>query len=99
MGNKKSNIPGAVAATCTITYLPDEYEIAHVKGVLLPFSQINEHFTKLDLNQQYYLHCKAGVRSLKALNFLRQQGFKYLKSVKGGITAWSGEIDSKVPRY
>ena len=56
-------------------------------------------FTELDLNQQYYLHCKAGVPSLKALNFLRQQGFKYLKSVKGGITAWSEEIDSKLPRY
>jgi rhodanese-related sulfurtransferase len=39
------------------------------------------------------------VRSLKALNFLRQQGFKYLKSVKGGSTAWSEEIVSKVPRY
>jgi rhodanese-related sulfurtransferase len=39
------------------------------------------------------------VRSLKALNFLRQQGFKYLKSVKGGITAWSEEIDSKAPKY
>ena len=39
------------------------------------------------------------MRSLKALNFLRQQGFKYLKSVKGGITAWSEEIDSKVPQY
>jgi hypothetical protein len=34
---------------------------------------------------------------VKALNFLRQQGFKYLKSVKGGITAWSEEINSKVP--
>jgi len=39
------------------------------------------------------------VRSLKALNFLRQQGFKYLKSVKGGIVDWSEEIDSSVPRY
>jgi hypothetical protein len=45
------------------------------------------------------------VRSLKALNFLRQQGFKYLKSVKGRlaalrrIPAWSGEIDSNVQRY
>ena len=78
----------------------DEYEIAKVDGVpLLPLSQINERFTELDPNQQYYLHCKAGVRSLKVLNFLRQQGFKYLKSVKGGITAWSEEIDSKVPRY
>ena len=72
----------------------DEYEIAKVDGVpLLPLSQLNERFTELDPNQQYYLHCKAGVRSLKALNFLRQQGFKYLKSVKGGITAWSEEID------
>ncbi len=79
---------------------PDEYEIAHVDGVpLLPLSQINERFTELDPNQQYYLHCKAGVRSLKALHFLRQQGFKYLKSVKGGIGAWSDEIDHKVPKY
>ena len=62
---------------------------------LLPLSQIESRFTELDPNQQYYLHCKAGVRSLKALNFLRQQGFKYPKSVKGGITAWSEELDSK----
>jgi adenylyltransferase/sulfurtransferase len=79
---------------------PDEYEIAKVDGVpLLPLSQLNERFTELDPNQQYYLHCKAGVRSMKALNFLRQQGFKYVKSVKGGITAWSDEIDHNVPRY
>jgi adenylyltransferase/sulfurtransferase len=79
---------------------PDEYEIAKVDGVpLLPLSQLNERFTELDPNQQYYLHCKAGVRSMKALTFLRQQGFKYVKSVKGGITAWSDEIDHNVPRY
>ena len=43
----------------------DEYEIAKVDGVpLLALSQINERFTELDPNQQYYLHCKAGVRSL-----------------------------------
>jgi len=79
---------------------PDEYEIAHIDGVpLLPLSELNSRFTELDPNTQYYLHCKAGVRSLKALGFLRQQGFKYVKSVKGGITAWSDEIDRNVPRY
>jgi adenylyltransferase/sulfurtransferase len=79
---------------------PDEYEIAHVENVpLLPLSQLQERFTELDPNQQYYLHCKGGVRSLKALNFLRDQGFKYLKSVKGGISAWSEEIDPNVPQY
>jgi adenylyltransferase/sulfurtransferase len=79
---------------------PDEYEISRVQGVpLLPLSQIESRFTELDPNAQYYLHCKAGVRSMKALNFLRQQGFKYLKSVKGGISAWSDEIDHNVPKY
>ena len=79
---------------------PDEYEFASVKGTtLLPLSQIMDRFTELDPNQQYYLHCKAGVRSLKALNFLRQHGFKHLKSVKGGIAAWSDEIDPSLPRY
>jgi molybdopterin/thiamine biosynthesis adenylyltransferase/rhodanese-related sulfurtransferase len=79
---------------------PDEYEIAHVDGVaLLPLSVLPQRFTELDPNHQYYIHCKAGVRSLRALHFLREQGFKYVKSVKGGIAAWSEEIDSSVPRY
>ncbi|HWY29748.1 MAG TPA: molybdopterin-synthase adenylyltransferase MoeB [Candidatus Acidoferrum sp.] len=79
---------------------PFEYEIAKVAGVpLLPLSQLNERFTELDPNQQYYLHCKVGQRSLQALGFLRQQGFKYVKSVKGGIAAWSDEIDRNVPGY
>ena len=79
---------------------PDEYQIARVDGVpLFPLSTLPQKFTELDPNQQYYLHCKAGVRSLKALNFLREQGFKYLKSVKGGINAWSDEIDHNVPKY
>jgi len=79
---------------------PDEYEIARVKGVpLLPLGELPKRFTELDPNRQYYIHCKNGARSMKALKFLRKQGFKYLKSVKGGITAWSDEIDSSVPRY
>jgi molybdopterin/thiamine biosynthesis adenylyltransferase/rhodanese-related sulfurtransferase len=79
---------------------PDEYEIAKVKGVpLLPLSELPDRFTELDPNQTIYLHCKGGVRSLKAVNFLKQQGFKYIKSVKGGIAAWSDEIDRNVPRY
>jgi molybdopterin/thiamine biosynthesis adenylyltransferase/rhodanese-related sulfurtransferase len=79
---------------------PDEYEIAHVNGVpLLPLSQLQQRFTELDPNSQYYIHCKSGVRSMKALHFLREQGFKYLKNVKGGISAWSDEIDHSVPKY
>jgi adenylyltransferase/sulfurtransferase len=79
---------------------PDEHQIAHIDGVpLVPLSTLPQKFTDLDPNQQYYIHCKSGVRSMKALTFLREQGFKYLKNVKGGINAWSDEIDHNVPKY
>jgi adenylyltransferase/sulfurtransferase len=79
---------------------PDEQRIAHIEGVpLLPLSQLPQRYTELDPNQFYYLHCKAGGRSMQAVQFLRQHGFKQLKSVKGGIAAWSEQIDAKVPKY
>jgi adenylyltransferase/sulfurtransferase len=79
---------------------PDERRIAHINGTrLVSLSTLAERFTELDPNQAYYIHCHAGGRALTALQFLRQQGFKNLKSVKGGITAWSDEIDPTVPKY
>ncbi len=79
---------------------PDEYEIAKVNGVpLIPLSDLPKRFAELDPNQTIYLHCKAGVRSLNAVQFLKEQGFKYVKSVKGGIAAWSDEIDRGVAKY
>ena len=78
---------------------PDEYQIAHVEGVpLLPLSQLAQRYSELDPGQSYYIHCKGGVRSLQAVQFLRQHGFGSLKSVKGGIKAWSEEIDPNVPK-
>ena len=79
---------------------PDEYQIAHIAGVpQIPLGSLPQRFTELDPNQTLYLHCKSGGRSMKALQFLREQGFKYVKSVKGGITAWADEIDSGVAKY
>ena len=79
---------------------PFEYEIAHIDGVpLLPMSQLRQRFTELNPNQQYYLLCKVGARSHQAAEFLREQGFKYVKNVRDGLNAWSDEIDRNVPRY
>src|SRR5689334_7621487 len=79
---------------------PVEYQIARIKNAqLLPLSQSAQRFTELDPSRTYYIHCKVGMRSLQAVEFLREQGFKNLKSVKGGITAWSNEIDPSVPQY
>ena len=78
----------------------DEWQICHVEGVsLLPLGNLPQRFTELDPNQTLYVHCKSGIRSMKAVKFLKEQGFKYAKSVKGGIQAWSDEIDHSVPKY
>jgi adenylyltransferase/sulfurtransferase len=83
---------------CGIT--PEPAVPEQIDGVpLIPLSELAKRFTELDPNQQYYIHCKSGVRSMKALHFLREQGFKYLKNVKGGIDAWAEEIDHSVPKY
>jgi adenylyltransferase/sulfurtransferase len=79
---------------------PEEYQIARINGArLVPLSTLPQRAKELDPNHAYYIHCHAGGRSLQAVQFLRQQGFKNLKSVKGGITAWAEEIDRTVPRY
>lgn len=78
----------------------DEYQLAHVEGVpLLPLSELPRRHQELDPNQAYYIHCKAGGRSMKAVEFLKTQGFKNVKSVAGGISAWSEQIDPRVPKY
>ena len=45
------------------------------------------------------MHCKSGVRSAKAIGQLRRVGFKRLLNLKGGILAWSKEVDPSVPTY
>jgi len=62
-------------------------------------SQLARRFKELNPEQAYYITCKVGMRSLHAVQFLREQGFKNLKSVRGGIAAWSEEIDPDVPKY
>ena len=79
---------------------PDEYRIARIANVpLLPLSALPQRYAELDPKQSYYLHCKGGVRSLKAVKFLQEKGFQHVKSVRGGIAAWSKEIDPTVPTY
>jgi molybdopterin/thiamine biosynthesis adenylyltransferase/rhodanese-related sulfurtransferase len=79
---------------------PDEHAIAHIKGVpQLPLGELPKRVTELDPNRQYYLHCQGGVRSMEAVKFLKEQGFKHVKSVKGGLRAWADQIDHGLPEH
>ncbi len=83
---------------------PNEYEIARIPGsVLVPLPDIKdgagiERVKELVNGHRLIAHCKMGGRSAKALSLLKEAGIEGT-NVKGGITAWSREVDSSVPEY
>jgi adenylyltransferase/sulfurtransferase len=83
---------------------PNEYEIARIPGsVLVPLPEIEngngvEKVKELLNGHKLIAHCKMGGRSAKALGILKQSGIDGI-NVKGGITAWSKEVDPSVPEY
>ncbi len=79
---------------------PHEAAIARLPGAtLIPLNSLPERVSELDSSREIVLHCHHGQRSMRALEFLRQAGFRKLKNLHGGIDAWSREVDPSVPRY
>jgi sulfur-carrier protein adenylyltransferase/sulfurtransferase len=80
---------------------PDENAFAKIDGAkLIPLGDVIKRMGELDESRETVIHCKMGGRSAKAIEMLRQAGYTgELKNLKGGITAWSNEVDPKVPKY
>jgi rhodanese-related sulfurtransferase len=80
----------------------EEYAIAKIEGsVLIPMQELAERLSELEpwRDSPIIVHCHHGVRSLRVTHFLREKGFSQAQSMKGGIDAWSVEVDPSVPRY
>ena len=79
---------------------PHEYEIAHIEGArLIPLSELPGRLAEIDGRAEIVTHCHHGLRSLAALELLRGAGFANVRSLQGGIDAWSVDVDPEVPRY
>ena len=80
---------------------PNEYEIASIPGSnLIPLRQVVSRVEEIDQARETVIHCKGGIRSAKAIEALKQAGYAgRLLNLKGGITAWSDEVDARVPKY
>ena len=77
-----------------------EWNIARIEGAhLKPLSILENDFKDIPKEKAVYCFCKLGGRSAKALEFLKSRGYSHLVKVKGGIQAWSEEIDPTIPRY
>jgi rhodanese-related sulfurtransferase len=80
---------------------PWEFQAAHIQGsALMPMGDVpSRAFNELDPEARIVTICHHGVRSMNVAVWLRNQGFENAQSLRGGIDAWSAEIDPAIPRY
>src|SRR6201987_6014388 len=78
---------------------PHEYQICNLGGYLIPLGDLPQRVSELDSSREIIAHCRSGKRSAEASEFLRQAGFRKVLNLKGGILAWSDEVDPSVPKY
>jgi adenylyltransferase/sulfurtransferase len=78
---------------------PHEYQICNLNGYLIPLGDLPKRVHELDSSREIVAHCRSGVRSAKAVDFLRQAGFRKVKNLTGGVLAWSDRVDPKMPKY
>src|SRR5690606_3113313 len=81
---------------------PHEWEIGNLARYgarLIPLGELGDRLDELDPSQEIVLQCRSGARSARALEFLREQGYERLWNLKGGILAWSDEVDPSIPKY
>jgi rhodanese-related sulfurtransferase len=78
----------------------DELAIAAVAGALhIPMREVPARLDELDAAKPLVVMCHSGGRSRRVAEFLQGNGFSNVFNLKGGIDAWSMQLDSRVPRY
>ena len=78
---------------------PHEYQICNLQGHLIPLGDLPKRMSELDSSREIVAHCRSGKRSADAVQFLTNAGFHKIWNLKGGILAWSDEVDPSVPKY
>ena len=78
---------------------PFEAQVATLDGELIPLGSIEHQTDKITRNIPVVIHCRSGKRSANAIAKLEALGFDNLHNLKGGILAWSDEIDATIPKY
>ena len=79
----------------------EEYEqdICSIGGQLIPMGEVMGSLDKISKEKPVIVHCRSGKRSAAIVMHLETMGYENLYNLKGGILAWSDEIDSSITKY
>ena len=80
---------------------PWEFATARIEGsVAMPMGDVpSRAHAELDPDERLVVLCHHGMRSMNVTVWLRNQGYEQVQSLRGGIDAWSAEVDPAVARY
>jgi adenylyltransferase/sulfurtransferase len=82
---------------------PREWDIAYIDGsVLIPLGELPSRVSELPQGPDapdIVVYCKSGIRSAKAVNMLRDEGFERVQNLKGGILEWNARVDPSLRSY
>ena len=79
---------------------PVEWQIVKMEGAtLIPLGRLPQEVHRLNTADEMVVYCKIGARSARAVQFLRETGFRKVKNLEGGIDAWAQRVDPTLPRY
>ena len=79
---------------------PWEYEKSRIEGSKhIPMGEVPTRVQQMDPEEHIIVVCHHGMRSLSVTNWLRQQGYENVQSMRGGIDGWARTVDPKVPIY
>jgi rhodanese-related sulfurtransferase len=67
----------------------NEFEADNIDGILIPLGEIPSRMNEIPKNKKVIVHCRSGVRSANAIQFLEQNGYDNLHNLEGGIIAWN----------
>ena len=79
---------------------PHEFQICRIPGsTLVPLRELPKRMNELNSAHEIVVHCRSGQRSARAVELLIKAGFHKIHNLKGGILAWSDQVDPSVPKY
>ena len=79
----------------------EEHDFVNIGGQLIQLDYLPDRFEELESHkdEEIIVYCRSGARSGRAVQFLQSHGFEKATNLKGGILAWSAEIDPSLPTY
>jgi adenylyltransferase/sulfurtransferase len=79
---------------------PHEIAICALSGsIRVPLGSLTENLHRFSTAEDIVVHCRSGGRSARAVEQMRQAGFRRVRNLAGGILAWADRIDPTLPRY